>query len=141
MFVTLGEVARAISPPLDFGGSTLGSQRAAAFMTGVFIAGFGVVAVRPTTLLTYGWLYAFVTISPATANRLNGAATMMTFRMCSLPTMATLRFGVQPMAGSPRNHARLAVSWLMPGRCVADAWPPGKCLSFFAPPAPGSIPT
>ena len=48
-------------------------------MTGVLIAGFGVVAVRPTTLLTYGWLYAFVTISRATANRLNGAATMTTF--------------------------------------------------------------
>ena len=88
-------------------------------MTGVLIAGFGVVAVRPMTLLTYGWLQSFVIISPATANRLYGAATMTTFRMCSLPMIATLRFGVQPAAGSPRNHARnhasLAVSWPMRG--------------------------
>lgn len=37
-------VAKAISEPRDFGGSILGFQRAAAFMTGVFTSGFGVVA-------------------------------------------------------------------------------------------------
>jgi len=43
--------------------------------------------------------------------------------MRSLPMMVSLRFGVQPAAGSPRNHARYHASLAVFGRCF------GRCVA------------